>query len=259
MDTFSHYGFSGLSSRNNRVDEDSFIFHNLDEKEECLKQLLKFKKKYKKEYFAENWRNRSTWISFFSLLGSILYYIPLVHKLIHKLISYSAEFSTGALGHGPVATFPDQSHLKWSFEYEISKERSERNNPQTFLEGCEELHKKLLKLSKLYYKDEQIAYSDFSKIKETIKNILNNRNIEDKIKGWKKEIKSGKLFDTNQKEFLDYDDGKEWEEQKTKEFCKANHSSEAKDLNIYKFHQAADYHRHYTLKHLLPKHGIIVN
>ena len=258
MDTFSHYGFSGLSSRNNRVDEDSFKFHNLDEKA-YMKQFSKFKKKYKKEYFTENWRNKSTLVSFFSFLGSVLYHIPLVHKYIHKLISYGAEFSTGALGHGPVATFPDQSHLKWSFEYEISKERSERNNPLTFLEGCEELHKKLLKLSKLYYKDEQIAYSDFSKIKETIKNILTYKTCEDKIKKWQEEIKSGKLFDTNQKEFLDYDDGTEWEEQKTKEFCKIPHSSKAKDLNIYKFHQAADYHRHYTLKHLLPKHGIIVN
>ena len=251
MDTFSHYGFSGVSSRNNRVFGDSFKFYNLDEKE-CKKHLFEFQKKYKKEYVTENWRNRSVWISFLSLLG-------LVHKFKHQIKSYGAELGAGALGHGPVATFPDQSHLKWSFKYEISKEISERNNPQTFLEGCEELHKKLLKLSKLYYKDEQIAYSDFEKIKETIKNILNYKNLEDKIKGWKEEIESGKLFDTNKKEFLDYDDGKEWEEQKTKEFCKIPHSSKAKDLNIYKFHQAADYHRHYTLKHLLPKHGIIVN
>ena len=38
-----------------------------------------------------------------------------------------------------------------------------------------------------------------------------------------------------------------------------NSSSEAIKLDIYKFHQAADYHRHYTIKQLLPKHEIVVN
>lgn len=57
---------------------------------------------------------------------------------------------------------------------------------------------------------------------------------------------------------MDYDE-KEWRLQKDTLFEVLKSSSEASQLDVYKFHQAADYHRHYTLKNLLPKHGIIVN
>lgn len=75
---------------------------------------------------------------------------------------------------------------------------------------------------------------------------------------WKTNIEKGQLFVKDGKEFLDYNYG-EWEKQKTEQFHSNEQSSESTNLDVYKFHQAADYHRHYTLKHLLPKHGLIVN
>ena len=262
MDTFSHYGFLGMSSRKNKVNSNSFIFDNNEKNHK--KAFSDFNKKYKKEYFKENWRNKSRCISICSSLARIK--IPFLHKLIHKLINFKislksdvAEFASGALGHGAVATFPDQPYLKWSFSYESSNEISNRNNPQTFLEGCEHLYIKLRKFSDLYYSSEKPKHSDFSKIKKYIKEILSFYGDETKrVDQWIEYIRSNKLFDTSKEEFLHYN-ATEWENQKMTQFHSLQHSAEMVNLPIYKFHQATDYHRHYTLKQLLPKYGIIVN
>ena len=254
MDTFSHYGFSGKSSRNNKVRADSFSFE--DNKEGHIKHLLNFNKKNKGEYITENWRNKNKLVSLLSSLAR--YRIPFLHKLMHELISSIAEITSGALGHGAVATFPDQPYLKWKFSYENSNEVSKRNNPQTYLEGCENLYLKLRRFSSLYYDSDQPTYSEFSKIKKPIKEILSVcGDKEERVNQWIDYIKRNKLFDVQENEFLDYDET-EWENQKIK-FHKLKISSQVVKLSVYQFHQAADYHRHYTLKKLLPKYGIIVN
>lgn len=256
IDTFSHYGFSGLSSRNNKVDQSTFRFPK-DKNEEINTHHKNFKKKYKKEFHRKNWRES---INKQDCLGRFADEHP-------KIAGWLSSKTTGALGHGSVATCPDLPFLEWSFTYEKSKQSSgSRDNSKTFLEGCEKLHKKLINFSKLYYQNEQIRYCDFSEIKETLKKILSHRSSVEKgdnerIIKWKEAIESGKIFDinTNQKEFLSYNK-KEWLSQKDEAFKNLKPSSaEAIKLDIYKFHQAADYHRHYTLKHLLPKYGIVVN
>jgi len=49
----------------------------------------------------------------------------------------------------------------------------------------------------------------------------------------------------------------DWERQKD-DFEGLENSHEMINKDVYRFHQAAAYHRNYTLKQLLPKHGIIV-
>ena len=104
----------------------------------------------------------------------------------------------------------------------------------------------------------------FLKSKEQFKEILSYRSSVEKgynerIEKWKEAILSGKLFDNiSESEFLDYDE-KDWESQKEESFKKLQSSAEAVKLDVYKFHQAASYHRHYTLKELLPKHGLVIN
>lgn len=205
MDTFSHYGFSGLSSRNNKVLANSFEFNKEDSKE-YIDHLSKFEKKYRKEYFSENWRNKSFWVTFFSSLSILIYKIPFVHKIIHGAISSLAEFSTGAIGHGSVATFPDQPYLKWCFKYELENKKSNRDNLQTYLEGCEGLYKKLRKFSELYYENGQIKFRDFSEIKESVKKILSYKSgvkegCDKRVLKWKEVIKTGKIFDKAKKSF----------------------------------------------------------
>ena len=258
IDTFSHYGFSGLSSRNNEVDQSTFDFPK--EKNEKKKEIdtyrENFNKKYKKEFHRKNWRRSVNKQNF---LGRIADSYP-------RLAGWLSSQVTGALGHGSVATCPDLPFLEWNFKYEKNKQSVEkRDNPKTFLEGCEKLYKKLIKFSHLYYQNEQIKYRDFSEIKETIREILSHRSsiekgANERVYKWKEAIESKKIFDinANQEEFLNYDE-EEWRLQKDKFFKELASSDEAVNLDVYKFHQASDYHRHYTIKQLLPKHGIVIN
>ena len=101
------------------------------------------------------------------------------------------------MGHGAVATFPDQPHLKWRFSYENRNEVSERNNPQTYLEGCENLYIKLKQFSNLYYDTDSSTHSGFFSIKESIKKILSfNGDEEERINKWLDGINKDKLFHT---------------------------------------------------------------
>ena len=114
-DTFSHYGFSGVGSRYNRVDNDSFEFDaGLDP------DIADYIRKKERDFFKR-----------FGKGGGF----------IANIKSWLAETVSGALGHGAVATYPDRPYLKWSFEYEYpKKEREIRDNPISFLKGCEALH-----------------------------------------------------------------------------------------------------------------------
>ena len=254
IDTFSHYGFSGLSSRNNKVDQSTFNFPQ-DHSEELKIHHKTFTKKNRREFQRKNWRGS---VNNQTFLGQLAEKYP-------KVAGCISSWATHALGHGSVATCPDLPFLEWSFIYEQSKQSSgKRDNPKTFLEGCEKLHEKLVKFSKLYYKNEQIEYCSFLEIKEVVKEILSYKSTveqgyNERKDKWKEAIQSGKLFNNiNQKEFLDYDE-KDWRLQKDELFKELQSSADAVKLDVYKFHQAANYHRHYTLKELLPKHGLVVN
>ena len=158
IDTFSHYGFSGLSSRNNKVDQSTFDFLK-DKNKDLQDHPENFRKKYKKELHRKNWRKSINKQSFRNRFAE-------KHPKIAGCLS---SWTTNALGHGSVATCPDLPFLEWSFTYQNNGEFSgQRDNPKTFLEGCEKLHKKLVRFSNLYYQNEQIKYRDFSQIKGTV-------------------------------------------------------------------------------------------
>jgi len=94
-----------------------------------------------------------------------------------------------------------------------------------------------------------------------VKIILSLEAAKDgRIKAWVAAIKNGELFeaagDGGKDEALFYTHH-EWEQQK-EDFEDLKHSHEMRGKNVYKFHQAAIYHRDYTLKNLLPKHNIVV-
>lgn len=230
-DTFSHYGFSGVSSRSNKVDGTSF---ELDVKDEGTKAYImgkfsSFLSKYTPSFIIENFRN---------------------------FASEGASAATGALGHGAVGTYPDRPFLKWRFKYRFeNKVTAWRNNPDTFLEGCEKLHKAFSE----YAEKTNIAKNavKFDSIKDKVKEILALEAAkEGRIDAWKKAIESNELFKSEDNEALNYMHY-EWEQQK-QEFEYLGESKEMLELDVYKFHQAAIYHRDYTLKQLLPKYGIVV-
>ena len=230
-DTFSHYGFSGVSSRENEVDGESF---ELDVKDERVKAYIMnkysgFFEKYSPKFIIKNFRN---------------------------IASQGASSVTGALGHGAVGTYPDRPFLNWKFTYiKSQKDSGWRNNHETFLDGCEKIHQAF---SEYAIKSERsVNPVDFSSIKEKISDILSvEANKEGRIDAWKEAINSGALFEKSNNEALDYSPSS-WEQEKDT-FKDCDKSSEMIATNVYKFHQAAIYHRNYTLKQLLPKHNMLV-
>ena len=55
-----------------------------------------------------------------------------------KLASTVAIKVFGGLGHAGVGTYPDRPYLHWEFIYE-NGEVSDRNNRETYIEGCEKM------------------------------------------------------------------------------------------------------------------------
>jgi hypothetical protein len=103
VDTFSHYGFSGIASDVNKVRPDSFKF-------ECSDALN-------------------------ATLGN-----RIQHFIARYAIGPFAN-SLVKLGHGSVATYPDQPFLTWEFTYAAPPRPSgRRENQKTFLAGCRRLH-----------------------------------------------------------------------------------------------------------------------
>ena len=101
-DTFSHYGFSGVSSRGNKVKNSSFRFHqDVEEFNDEVRELAPDMLSYVTDKIT----------GFFSNRGD--------HGgLLTNIKSSAAEYLSGALGHGSVATLPDRPYLVWSFDYE---------------------------------------------------------------------------------------------------------------------------------------------
>lgn len=236
-DTFSHYGFSGISSDYNRVDNPT----PLDVKDGAMRAYIVSKHLNFIAKYAPNW-----WL-----------------KLQRRLFSRIGEDFSGALGHGSAGTFPDRPYLKWQITYEATGETVIRNNPETFLEGCEKLYNQLVLFGQARNKNHEPIKS-FSSVKEQVATILatelpmkaDSDGKKGRIDLWKQAITTGELYQPDQNEALVYDHRK-WEQQK-QNFHLLPSSAEGKHLDVYKFHQAATYHRYYVLKDLLPQNGIVV-
>ena len=230
-DTFSHYGFSGVSSRNNKVDSSSFELDVKDRKTKAyiMGKFSSFLNKYTPSFLIKNYR---------------------------KIASKGASVATGALGHGAVGTYPDRPFLRWRFNFKKDQKNSGwRDNPATFLEGCEKLHKAFSGYAhKAGVSKNPVQFKTIKKKVDTILRL--ERAKEGRIEAWIDAIESGSLFKKEKHEAVHYSKH-DWEQQRT-DFEDLDNSHQMIGKEVYQFHQAATYHRDYTLKHLLPKHGIVV-
>jgi len=235
-DTFAHYGFSGVSSSWNKVEGESFELEVKDPKMKAyiMGKFTGFMSKYLPTFITKNYRN---------------------------IVSEGASVATGALGHGSVGTYPDRPFLRWNFTYKKTSSRDStdsglRDNPATFLEACEKLHGAFSKFAK----ETNIAADDvpFQKIKGEVERILGvEKDKKGRIYAWKESMESGNLFKVTEQDKLLHYSPYFWEQQK-EDFEYMKNSHEMIQKQVYRFHQAAGYHRHYTLKQLLPKHEILV-
>jgi hypothetical protein len=230
-DTFSHYGFSGVSSRSNKVDGSSFELDVKDPKVRAyiMGKLSSFFSKYTPKFLIKNYRN---------------------------IISEGASVVTGALGHGAVGTYPDRPFLRWRFNFkEKNRDSGWRDNPATFLEACEKLHAAFSQ----YAEQAGIAVKPekFESMRTEVDRILRlEKAKEGRIEAWIESITEGRLFKQEPNEALFFSKH-EWEQQ-IDDFDSLKASQLIIDKEVYQFYQAASYHRNYTLKQLLPRNGIVV-
>ena len=233
-DTFSHYGFSGVSSRRNKVHGDAINLENLEGS--------------MRDYVPERAAN------FFEKYG----FFGGLEENIRAAVSDAAELGSGALGHGSVATYPDRPYLHWNFTYEQSGENSRRRNDETFFDGCRALHgmfRRFLEVNSDYAGDHG---REFSSIEETVQNILTTQaDCAGRIAAWQDGAQGGALFLGNGESIPEYHE-EEWHDQRDT-LVELGDSREATLIPVFRFFQAAANHRTFILRDLLPSHGIVAN
>lgn len=252
-DTFSHYGFSGVSSRWNKIDASSFKFWDVEPKiQDYLEEkATRFQGRYGKEMGQlPNIRDPEKWNHHLS--GTI-------SRLKDRFLSVAAETLSGALGHGAAVTYPDRPFLRWQFDYEYPAKRSSglRDNPATFLEGCEKLHGMFHRLGKRHPYTRQDEGRAFDDIREAVTRILRTqapRKVREKA--WKDAAKAGRLF--VEAESIPPYQGNPWKHG-LNGLRKVTDSRKALDKHIFRFFQAAAAHRTFVLRDLLPSHDMVVD
>ena len=229
-DTFSHYGFSGVSSRRNKVKNDSFEFHDLapDIEEYILEKARAFQETFGKE-----------------------------GGLMANIKSWFIEALSGALGHGAVVTYPDRPYLVWRVTFEGDHEPTIRDNPRTYLEGCEALHSFFARVQQYAPGLCSDAGRPFDEIQSAVRGILLTQSPKQgRIDAWREAAASGALFAPGSEEIPVYDSD-EWN-RVFQELTDGEDSRAALDTPVYRFYQAAALHRTYVLRELLPDHGLVV-
>jgi hypothetical protein len=231
-DTFSHFGFSGVGSRYNKVDGDSFIF------DKGLEPQIEIYIKGKEKEFFRRYGKGGGYIA--------------------NIKSWLAETVSGALGHGAVATYPDRPYLKWSFEYEYPKKlRVDRDNPRHFLKGCQALHDFFNRFGQANASLSKGDGVGFGVIKDSVAAILAFQGKkEDRIKKWRTEAKKGNI---GPKPFeIPLYRPETWLAQSAN-IKSSKNSAAALRLNLYRFYQAASINRQFILRELMPGHRLIVS
>jgi len=233
-DTFSHYGFSGVSSRVNKIKNKSIKFHSLEP--DIEKYIAD-----KANDFDDNY--------------------PKEGGFFDNIKSWLAEGVSGALGHGAVMTYPDRPYLKWDFEYENDPKGTRcpiRNNQETFLEFCIKIHEIFQRVAKERndFSDEA-AFIDFSKIELIVKEIISLQACkQDRIDAWKNAARKGMLFGTGEEEIPEYDSDR-WHNNRDN-LKRTKDSRVAPKLPVFRFYQAAAVHRINVIRHILPEKGLVV-
>ena len=212
-DTFSHYGFSGISSDANELDAESLLIES-----EHSPTILDHIRRQREAFEA-------------------------------------AFCGMPRLGHGAALTHPDRPYLKWSFAYK-NGERSERDNRGTFLQACEALYGRFVQFAQLYYEGAVKPLAEWAQLQETVKSIIAREGKADERAGfWTEAMRNGSLA-AAMPACAAYD-CQGWLQQ-VQTFKAGDSAGQFLESDAYGFYVAADYHRNYVLKRLLPSFGLLV-
>lgn len=239
MDTFAHYGFSGVSSRRNRIISNSLVLHNDTTAGIKLERIVR------------------KWFRKYGEQGQLL-------ENIRSIISEGIELTTGALGHGGCSIYPDLPYLKWEFEYEyttptLEEEIAVHDNPATYLEACQKVFHIFRRFLKTHPQYEDLRPS--GKIEKFLSNYEEILAFEgdkhERSLKWREYARKRDTLFAGGGENIPFYSSDKWE----KNYAHFEKISDLKDFpsaSVFKFIQAANYHHNYTLREFLPQYGIIV-
>jgi len=239
-DTFAHYGFSGGSSRVNRIDATTLEALNGDPLSNPSIDAF-FTKFGRQGGLLANFRAGIS-----SFVGGQL----------------SGVAGEGALGHGAAATFPDQPYLEWRYTYELpqiaGRSAVERQNVTDFEEAAAALYRMFREfVSRRTIFADDASQVDFQHIQGTIKELVRVALPSDRrIAAWQRAMSDGKLTRSGSETIPAYSH-RDWRNQ-TANLKNLERPELASAVPAYQFHQAAAVHRYYVLRDLLPHHGVYV-
>ncbi len=217
--TFSHYGFSGISSEACETDRESFEFKD-------------------------------------NLTGEIRDYRPNnLNSFWAQLAENTAKRISDGLDHSAALIYADRPSLIWRFVCESGKKSDWRDNPQNFLEACEKLHYQFQRFAHNNHEYRESEGVAFDAIKDVVVSILSiQKKMPERIDAWQEFAKSGKLF--GKEEAIPKYGARIWQDKIDNESTGLSFRESNGDL--FNFLKAADLHRTYVLSELLPKHGLLV-
>jgi len=221
QDTFSHWGFSGISSSYNHVEQGDIILQPTQDP-----QLLN-------DISADA---QDLWERFTGSLAEDL----------------------SALGHGSVATYPDRPYLVWEFDYEMSLSRcprqgnethAKRANPDDFLAACARLYAVYSHAAEMKFKASPRPFDDITKDVQAILHVEKRK--DGRIDAWGNAITTNRLFKAvpEDKE-IRYDKGC-W----TPTMLRTKPKSQKLEAQL--FFKASRNYRCFVLGQLLPSLGLL--
>ena len=235
-DTFSHYGFSGVASKESEIREDNLeILNKSDLPEDVLVHIEASGKSFREKYGheAKGWKS-----------------------VIADVKSAAAEALTGGLGHATVLTYPDRPYLVWAFKYEKQDEggrrgRRLRDNPATFHEGGPARCTRYSTGRSPSRREQGNTAALEGRQRGCAPGDRDPREVRSTGRGMATPDGDRTAGRQHHKQIPVYD-GDRWNEAREK--MVGTSSEEALDKPVY---QVAALHRVYVLRDLLPEHGIV--
>lgn len=163
-DTFSHYGFIGLCSDNNKVGAES------------IKPDIKHSS------------------------GILNYMKAKLDEFTTRFAGGAAE--AVPVGHGAVGTFPDRPFLSWEYQYESGGAVIKRNNADDFLKACEQLHSYFIRYkSSDNGLADPYGPKQWQDILSVVSSLLSIESpLEERVDAWKKATADGKFSNASAKD-----------------------------------------------------------
>lgn len=241
-DTFSHYGFSGVCSRGNKVEQSSI--HLLNELDPDIESYIRDK--------ADDFQRKEAELEAKGMFANF-------REKFMDLTQATIAEASGALGHGPVSTYPDRPFLEWEFTYEQDGLASgHRNNQETFLEACRKLHQFFVDVATNNPSQTTSGPQNFEDIESKVVEVLQRQdNKQGRIDAWQQAAMEGTFGQNVSAKVPVYSAGlwrTEWDRMKVDPVI----GDVALNTNVMKFYQAAAFHRNYVLRDLLPSSGLVV-